>query len=67
MINKQLDNQIKESSQFLLTQFNDIFRPEIGKHKDYKVKLHVDPTVKPVVSPPCATLYHMRERISLIE
>ena len=63
MINEKLENNNRESAQYLLAKYSNVFRPELGKHKHYKVKLHVDPTVKPIVSPPRPTPYHMRERV----
>ena len=63
MINEKMQNSYRESAQQLIAKYSEVFKPELGKHKYYKVKLHVDPTVKPVVSPPRPTPYHMRERV----
>ena len=51
--------------QSILAENSEVFTKErIGKLKDYKVKFQEDKTVKPVITPPRPTPYHLEERIN---
>ena len=63
MISSELRRSDKELIQNIIAQKPEVFSGKIGKHKSYQVKLITDPSVKPVVSPPRATPYHLKERI----
>jgi hypothetical protein len=57
-----IDEQ-KNELQHILQNYPQNFKG-LGKMKNYQVKLHVDPNVKPVASPPRATPYHLQERVN---
>ena len=62
MIGIECDPLHKESIQSILAQYPQNFTG-IGKLKNHQVKLHVDPTVKPIAVPPRNTPYHLQERV----
>ena len=64
MINTKLPNCEKDEYQNILTKFNGNFRTTLGKHNNYTVKIHVDPDIKPVITPQRPTPYHLKERVS---
>ena len=47
----------------ILIKYVDRFEG-LGKLKDYKVKLHVDPSVPPVAQPPRRIPFHLRKKVS---
>ncbi len=53
----------KEALQAILQNFPQNFEG-LGKLKNHQVKLHVDPTVKPVASPARPVPYHLRARVA---
>ncbi|CAB4029395.1 Hypothetical predicted protein [Paramuricea clavata] len=52
----------KEALQDILKKYPQNFEG-LGKLKNHQVKLHVDPSVKPVASPARPVPYHLKERI----
>ncbi|XP_048765085.2 uncharacterized protein LOC125672921 [Ostrea edulis] len=50
------------SHEEILEEFNDRFQG-IGKLKNYKVKLHIDETVKPVAQPHRRIPFHIRKKV----
>ena len=66
MINKQLPSVNQQEIQDILAKFPENFRESLGKHNNYQAKLHVDPSIKPVVTPPRPTPYHSKERVDKI-
>ena len=52
----------KNALQEILCQYPSCF-DGIGKLRDYKVNLHVDPTCKPVAEPPRRIPYHLKDRV----
>ena len=63
MINVKLQTSNKEKIQNLLAKRSEVFSSTLGKHRSYRVKLHTDQSVKPIVEPPRSTPYHLRERV----
>ena len=63
MINTQLPGNDKQQVQEILAKFPQNFKEALGKHNNYKVKYHVDPGVKPIVTPARPTPYHLKERL----
>ena len=57
MIHAQTKGEIQE----ILIKHKENFHG-IGKMKNYQVKLHVDPSIKPIATPPRSIPYHLRER-----
>ena len=53
----------KEALQAILQKFPQNFT-RLGKLNNHQVKLHVDPTVKPVASPARPVPYHLRARVA---
>ena len=47
----------------ILIKYADRFEG-LGKLKDYKVKLHVDPSVPAVAQPPHRIPFHLRKKVS---
>ena len=66
MINTELNKSHREMIQTILAKRPEVFSTRLGKHKHYQVRLHVDEKVKPIVSPPRPTPYHLRERIGKV-
>ena len=66
MIDCELNKSDHELIQNVLAKRPENFSNTLGKHKSYKVKLHTDANVKPVVTPPRPTPYHLKERIDKI-
>ena len=66
MINAELNKSDQERIQNVVARHSDVFRETLGKHKKYEVKLITDPGVKPVVSPPRATPYHLQDRLDSV-
>ena len=52
----------KGGMQDVLCKYPDTFNG-IGKMKDYEVKIHADPEVKPVAEPPRRIPYHLKDRV----
>ena len=63
MINVKLEKNSQEQIQNLLAKRREVFSHTLGKHRSYRVKLHTDPNIKPVIEPPRPTPYHLRERV----
>ena len=63
MIDNELPATHKEDIQSILANYPENFKNTVGKHNKYQVKLHVDTSVKPVVTPPSPTPYHLEKRI----
>ena len=66
--NKQSKEDIKEhinhpALQIVLDKHKDVFQ-EMGKLKNYQLKLHVDESVIPIQQPVRRFLYHTREKVS---
>ena len=59
MINKETKN--KEKLQSILLKYPNNFKG-LGKLKDYEVKLHVNPEIKPINVPSHSFPYHLQER-----
>ena len=66
MIDSNLSGKDKEDIQSILTNYPENFQNKIGKHTSYQVKLHVDSSVKPIVTPPTPTPYHLVKRIERV-
>ena len=66
MINTELNKSHREMIQTILAKRPEVFSTRLGKHKHYQVRLHVDEKVKPIVSPPRPTPYHLKERIGKV-
>ena len=66
MINIELKKSDQERIQNVLARRPENFSTVLGKHKDYQVKFHTDPNVKPVVTPARPTPYHLAGRISKV-
>ena len=64
MVKCELNANNQELIQNILAKRPENFSHTIGKHKSYKVKLHIDTNVKPVVTPPRPTPYHLKDRIN---
>ena len=64
MINTRMDKAHQEIIQNILAKRSATCSSTLGKHKYYQVRLHIDPKVKPVVTPPRPTPYHLTGRIS---
>ena len=62
MINKQLIPEGKHHLQSILEQFPENFIG-LGKLRGHQVKLHIDPSVKPVIVPPRSAPYHLKDRV----
>ena len=62
MISEQADSNLKADLQNTMLEYPDNF---VGfkKLKGHHVKLHVDPSVKPKVTPERSTPYHLQERV----
>ena len=56
-----IHTQAKDEIQDILITHKENFQG-IGKLKNYQVKLHVDPSIKPIATPPRSIPYHLRER-----
>ena len=63
MVNTQIRKSEQEVIQNILAKRHENFSSSLGKLKNYQVKFHVDPNVKPIVTPPRPTPYHLTERI----
>ena len=64
LIHTECQPKSKNELQNILAEYNDIFdTTRIGKLKDYEVVFSEDKNVKPVVTPPRPTQYHLAERI----
>ena len=63
MINVKLKKSNQDQIQNLLAKRREVFSDTLGKHRSYRVKLHTDPNIKPVIEPPRPTPYHLRERV----
>ena len=64
LINSQCEPKTKSDLQKLLTEYHDIFTTNgIGKMNNYQVIFCEDKSVKPVVTPPRQTHYHLEERV----
>ena len=70
MINSDSNSALSKSDQQhiqnILARNPEVFSEKLGKHRNYQVKFHIDPTVKPVVSPARPTPYHLTERIGKV-
>ena len=54
----------KDQLQRLLAEYQDIFSSdEIGEMNDYEVTFCEDKNVKPIITPPRPTQYHLQERV----
>ena len=61
MISTNMEPSVKQDIQYILLQYPENFQG-LGKLKDYQVKLHVNPDVKPIAVPPRPTPYHLQQR-----
>ena len=66
MVDSDIRENNKEQIQNILVDYPDVFTTKLGKHKSYQVKLHIDPTVKPIVTPCRPTPYHLVGRIDKV-
>ena len=66
MVNKELPKPNQQKIQDILAKYPEVFSDKLGKHNNYQVTFHVDPSVKPVVTPPKPTPYHLKERVDKI-
>ena len=65
MIDSRCQVSIKNEIQNILANYKGNFKTEgFGKLKDYQVKFHEDKTIKPIVTPPRPTAYHLEERVN---
>lgn len=63
-IDKHCQLNTKNHIQNLMTEYQDIFTTDkLGKMKDHQVILREDKSIKPVITPPRATHYHLQERV----
>ena len=65
-ISTSIKKSDQEIIQNLLAENADVFSERLGKHNSYVVKLHVDSSIKPVVSPVNPTPYHLMDRIQKV-
>ena len=65
MINDTTKPSKKESLQNILSEFPENFQG-IGCLRGHQVRLHIDKSVKPVVTPPRTTPYHLEERVDKV-
>ena len=63
MISTNCNPKVKGNLQNLITHHHELFTEGIGTLKDYQVKFCEDPSVKPVITPPRPTMYHLEERV----
>ena len=64
LIHTECQSSVKNEFQNLLSQYSDTFTTTgIGKLKDYQVVFCEDKNIKPVVTPPRPTQYHLEERV----
>ena len=61
MIDKSAAGEGREKVQSILKKYPENFTG-LGRLKNYQIKLHVDPEVKPHRAPPRPVPYHLRER-----
>ncbi|KAK3740155.1 hypothetical protein QZH41_003823 [Actinostola sp. cb2023] len=47
----------------LMQRYPELFEDKIGQLKDYEVKLHIDPDVKPVAQPHRRVPFHLRAKV----
>ncbi|KAK3739292.1 hypothetical protein QZH41_007139 [Actinostola sp. cb2023] len=47
----------------LMQRYPELFENKIGQLKDYEVKLHIDPDVKPVAQPHRRVPFHLRAKV----
>ena len=67
MVSEQADPDLKSDLQDTLLEFKDCFSG-FKKLRDHQVRLHVDSSVKPKITPERPTPYHLQERVdSLVE
>ena len=66
MVDKEISKVSQQNIQHIVSKYSHIFRDSVGKLRSHQVKLHVDPGVKPVVSPPIPTPYHLKERVDKV-
>ena len=65
LIHAECQPNAKNDLQKILTEYNDTFTTTgIGKLKDYQVIFCEDKNVKPVITPPRPTQYHLEERVN---
>ncbi|KAK3749040.1 hypothetical protein QZH41_005695 [Actinostola sp. cb2023] len=50
----------------LIQRYPELFEDKIGQLKDYEVKLHIDPDVKPVAQPHRRVPFHLRAKVEEI-
>ena len=62
MIAEHADPESKQDLQDILLEYPETFTG-LGKLKNHEVRLHVDKSVKPVVTPPRTTPYHLQDRV----
>ena len=62
MIDQHAEPASKQNLQDILTDFPENFTG-LGKLRNYQVKLHVDNSIKPIVTPPRSTPYHLEGRV----
>ena len=65
MISEQAESGLKSYLQETLSDYKDCFSG-FRKLKNHQVKLHVDMSVKPKVTPERATPYHLQERVEAL-
>lgn len=63
MVNTELKKTDQQKVQEVLAKRPEVFSHKLGKHRSYQVKLHTDPNIKPIVTPPRPTPYHLQDRI----
>ena len=57
------DNNTNQTKEYYLKKYSQAFNG-IGTLNNYEVKLHTDPSVKPVAEHPRTIPYHLQERFN---
>ena len=62
---KVIENNLNDEIQTCLAEYTHNFQG-IGKLKNHRIKLHVNPDIKPIATSPRSIPYHLKERASKV-